>query len=66
MLYYALIFFAVALVSGTLGFTGIAGATAGVAQFIFFGSLALCVTLFIFNRHGHSVTVSWHDTDDKS
>nr|WP_250901930.1 MULTISPECIES: DUF1328 domain-containing protein [unclassified Dyella] len=54
------------MVSGTLGFTGIAGATAGVAQFIFFGSLALCVTLFIFNRHGHSVTVSWHDTDDKS
>ena len=66
VLYYALIFFAIALVSGALGFTGIAGATTGVAQFIFFGSLALCVTLFIFIRHGRSAAASWHDTDDKS
>jgi len=66
VLYYALIFFAIALVSGALGFTGIAGAAAGVAQFIFFGSLALCVTLFIFSRHGRSVAASVHNTDDKS
>ena len=32
MLYYALIFLVIALVAGALGFTGIAGASAGIAQ----------------------------------
>jgi uncharacterized membrane protein YtjA (UPF0391 family) len=36
MLYYALIFFIVALIAGALGFGGIASATAGIAQILFF------------------------------
>ena len=33
MLYWALIFFARAVVAGALGFGGIAGASAGIARF---------------------------------
>jgi uncharacterized membrane protein YtjA (UPF0391 family) len=36
MLYYALIFFIVAIIAGALGFGGIATATAGIAQILFF------------------------------
>jgi uncharacterized membrane protein YtjA (UPF0391 family) len=36
MLYYALIFFIVAIIAGALGFGGIASATAGIAQILFF------------------------------
>jgi uncharacterized membrane protein YtjA (UPF0391 family) len=36
MLYYALIFFIVAVIAGALGFGGIASATAGIAQILFF------------------------------
>lgn len=64
--YYALVFFVIALISGAFGFAGIAGAIAGVAQFIFFGSLALCITLFILGRNWHFVAARTHHTDDKS
>ena len=43
MLYYALIFQVIALVAGALGFTGIAGASAGIAQILFFVFLALLI-----------------------
>ncbi|AIJ89888.1 hypothetical protein DK63_1058 [Brucella melitensis bv. 1 str. 16M] len=36
MLYYVLVFLVVALVAGALGFGGIAGASAGIAQILFF------------------------------
>jgi uncharacterized membrane protein YtjA (UPF0391 family) len=36
MLYWALVFFIVALVAGLLGFGGISSASAGVAQILFF------------------------------
>ena len=65
MLYYALIFLVIALIFGTLGYTGIAGVATGVAEFIFFASLALCITLLTFNRHGNEVTTT-HPVDDKS
>ena len=41
MLKLALILFVVSLIAGALGFTGIAGATAGLAKIIFFIALAL-------------------------
>jgi uncharacterized membrane protein YtjA (UPF0391 family) len=48
MLYYALIFFIVALIAGALGFGGIASATAGIAQILFFIFLiGFVVTLVI-------------------
>jgi len=64
--YYALIFFVIALISGALVFARVAGVIAGVAQFIFFRSLALCVTLFILSKHGRSIVASTHHTDGQS
>ena len=36
MLYWALVFFIVSLVAGIFGFGGLASATAGVAQILFY------------------------------
>ena len=47
MLYYTLIFLVIALVAGALGFGGIAGASAGIAQVLFFIFLALLVISLI-------------------
>ena len=47
MLRWALIFLIVGLVAGVLGFTGIAGASIGIAKFLFFLFLAVCLILFI-------------------
>lgn len=41
MLYWALVFLVVALVTGALGFGGIASASAGIAQVLFFIFLVL-------------------------
>jgi len=41
MLKWALIFFVVALIAGALGFGGIAGASAGIAQILFYIFLVL-------------------------
>jgi uncharacterized membrane protein YtjA (UPF0391 family) len=46
MLKWALIFAIVALIAGGLGFTGVAGAAAGVAKLLFFVFLIGCA-LFI-------------------
>lgn len=40
MLYWALVFLVVAVIAGALGFGGIAGTSAGIAQIIFFILLA--------------------------
>ncbi|WP_298860243.1 DUF1328 domain-containing protein [uncultured Sulfitobacter sp.] len=47
MLYYALLFFIVALVAALFGFGGIASASAGIAQILFFIFLALFVATLI-------------------
>lgn len=47
MLYYAVVFFVVALIAGALGFGGIAGASAGIAQILFYIFLALLVISLI-------------------
>ena len=41
MLYWAIVFLALALVAGLFGFTGVAGAAAGMAQILFYVSLVL-------------------------
>jgi uncharacterized membrane protein YtjA (UPF0391 family) len=41
MLRWALIFLVVALIAGALGFTGVAGASAGIAQILFWVFLAV-------------------------
>lgn len=41
MLYWALVFFLVALIAAVFGFSGIATASAGVAQILFFVFVAL-------------------------
>jgi len=47
MLRWAVIFLVIALVAALFGFTGIAAAAAGVAKFLFFLFLAVCLILFI-------------------
>jgi uncharacterized membrane protein YtjA (UPF0391 family) len=51
MLYYALVFFIVALVAGVLGFGGVAIAAAGIAKILFF----VFLVLFLVSLIGHSV-----------
>ena len=43
MLYYALIFFIVAIVAAVFGFGGIASASAGIAQILFFVFVVLLI-----------------------
>ena len=55
MLKWALIFAVIALVAGLFGFTGIAGAAAGIAKFLFVACLivaaaVLAVALAIGNK----------------
>lgn len=65
MFYYALVFLVIALISGVLGFTGIAGAAVGIAKILFFVFLALCVISFFLNRQGHSPLPRAHRPDDR-
>lgn len=43
MLYWALVFLVVAIIAGALGFGGILGTSAGIAQILFFIFLAFLV-----------------------
>jgi uncharacterized membrane protein YtjA (UPF0391 family) len=47
MLYWALVFFVVAIIAGALGFGGIAGTSTGIAQILFFIFLAFLVISLI-------------------
>ncbi|HWU63616.1 MAG TPA: DUF1328 domain-containing protein [Ensifer sp.] len=48
MLYYALLFLAVAIIAGALGFGGIAGASVGIAKILFFVFLILFLASLVF------------------
>lgn len=48
MLWYAVVFFVVALIAAALGFGGVAGAAAGVAKILFFVFLVLFVASLVF------------------
>lgn len=50
MLYYAVVFFVIALAAGILGFGGIAGASAGIAQVLFVVFLAMFVVSLLVKR----------------
>ena len=47
MLKWALIFFVIALIAAALGFTGVAGAAAGIAKFLFFLFVGIFVIMLI-------------------
>jgi uncharacterized membrane protein YtjA (UPF0391 family) len=47
MLYWALVFFVIALVAAVFGFTGISVAAAGIAKILFFVFLALFLVSLI-------------------
>jgi len=48
MLYYAIVFFVIALIAGALGFFGIAGAASSIAQILFFVFIVLFLASLIF------------------
>ncbi len=50
MLYFAAVFFCIALVAAFFGFFGLAAATAGVAKILFFVFLVMAVVSFLFGR----------------
>ena len=50
MLYWAAVFFVIALVGAVLGFSGIAAGAAGVAKILFFVFLVLGALSLIFGR----------------
>ena len=52
MLYWALVFFVVALIAGALGFGGIASASAGIAQVLFVIFLILLVASLVMHFLG--------------
>ena len=47
MLKLALILFVVSLIAGALGFTGVAGATAGLAKIVFYIAIALFLIVLV-------------------
>ena len=47
MLKWALIFAAIGLVAGALGFGGIAGGAFGIAKFLFWAAIIIAVVLFL-------------------
>lgn len=52
MLYYALVFFIVALVAAVFGFGGLAASAAGIAKLLFVGFLVLAVVTGIVHLVG--------------
>ena len=49
MLYWAIVFFIIALIAGIFGFGGIAATSAGIAQILFFIFLAVFVLSLILH-----------------
>ncbi|MGO9839268.1 MAG: DUF1328 domain-containing protein [Polyangiaceae bacterium] len=54
MLYWAAVFFVIALIAGVFGFFGIAVAATGVAKILFFGFLVLAVISLLVGRRAPS------------
>ena len=50
MLYYTIVFFLIAIVAGALGFGGIAGASTGIAQILFFVFLIGFIITLVLGR----------------
>ena len=52
-MHYTIVFLVVALIAGVLGFTGVAGASIGIAKILFFVFLILFAASFFFGRRGN-------------
>jgi uncharacterized membrane protein YtjA (UPF0391 family) len=50
MLYWAVVFFVIALIAAVFGFGGIAASAVGIAKVLFFVFLILAVVSFVFGR----------------
>jgi len=50
MLYWAAVFFVIALLAAIFGFGGLAASAVGVAKILFFVFLVLAVVSFLFGR----------------
>jgi uncharacterized membrane protein YtjA (UPF0391 family) len=58
MLHYALVFLVLGLIAALFGFTGIAGASIGIAKILFFVFLALFVIALVMGgMRGRGTTV---------
>jgi uncharacterized membrane protein YtjA (UPF0391 family) len=57
MLYWALVFFIIAIIAGFFGFFGIAGAAAGIAKILFFVFLVLLVVSLLFGGWRRGPTI---------
>ncbi len=51
MLYWAAVFFVIAMVAALFGFGGIAGASVDIAKILFFVFLIMAVFSLLVNRH---------------
>ena len=49
MLYYALVFFIIAIVAAVFGFSGLAAGAAGIAKILFIVFLVMAVVAFVVN-----------------
>jgi uncharacterized membrane protein YtjA (UPF0391 family) len=49
MLYYAVVFFVIALIAALFGFGGIAAGAAGVAKILFFAFLIIAIVTFLMS-----------------
>ncbi|NZA27117.1 DUF1328 domain-containing protein [Luteimonas sp. SJ-92] len=47
MIKWAIIFAVIGLIAGALGFSGMAGAAMGIAQFLFWTAIVIAVVLFV-------------------
>lgn len=47
MIKWAIIFAVIGLIAGALGFSGIAGASMGIAKFLFFAAILIAIVLFV-------------------
>jgi uncharacterized membrane protein YtjA (UPF0391 family) len=50
MLYYAVVFFVIALTAALFGFTGLAAGAAGIAKILFFVFLVVALVTFIMGQ----------------
>ncbi|MEN4903012.1 DUF1328 domain-containing protein [Luteimonas sp. TWI1416] len=47
MIKWAIIFAVIGLIAGALGFSGVAGASMGIAKFLFWAAIIIAVVLFV-------------------
>jgi len=57
LLYWALVFFIIAIIAGFFGFFGVAGAAAGIAKILFFVFVVLLVLSLLFGGWRRGPTI---------